>query len=340
MFLILLGSSIGRMETEVLGYRSPLYGRRTGQLLLHPLDFVDSRQFFPLKSFEEALALYAVGGGIPAYLQLFKPKSDLWTNLKEQVLALESFLYREPEFLLREELREPRSYHAILKAIAAGKTKLGEIANETGFPKSKITKYLSVLTDLKIVQREVPITEDQPEKSKRGIYRIVDYFFRFWFEFVFPHRSDLEEGEIEAVLKQIRQAFPLYLSTVYEDVARELTMDWSRQGKLPFKLTRLGRYWEKEFEIDVAGLSEADNASLFGEVKWTNKPMSVGIYEQLKLKAQRVTWLEGKSQAFYILFSRKGFSDELKARRSTEPLFLVEGDHLFGQRSIPNGGSL
>jgi uncharacterized protein len=230
VYLILLGSSIGMMETEVLGYRSPLYGRRTGQLLLQPLDFVDARQFFPQHSFAEAMALYAVGGGIPAYLRLFSPEADLWTNLKDHVLTLESFLYREPEFLLREELREPRSYHAILKAMAAGKTKLGEIANETGFAKSHISKYLSVLTDLKIVQREVPITEVRPEKSKRGLYRIVDHFFRFWFEFVFPYRSDLEEGEQDAVLKRIRKAFPLYLSKVYEDVARELTMDWRARG--------------------------------------------------------------------------------------------------------------
>ncbi len=329
VFLILMGSSIGMMETEVLGYRSPLYGRRTGQLLLQPLDFVDARQFFPRKSFEEALALYAVGGGIPAYLLEFRPEFDVWMNIRDRVLALESFLYREPEFLLREELREPRNYFAILKALAAGKTKLGEIVNETGFPKSKITKYLSVLTDLNIVQREVPVTEERPEKSKRGIYRIVDYFFRFWFEFVVPYRSELEEGEFDAVLKKIKPAFPLYLSAVYEDVARELTMDWARRGELPFRPTRMGRYWDKDVEIDLSGHSKEDNVALFGEVKWTNKAMSIGIYEQLKQKAQQVPWTGKTRQEFYILFSRRGFSEELKARARTEPLFLVEGERLL-----------
>ncbi|MEW6233019.1 MAG: ATP-binding protein [Chloroflexota bacterium] len=329
VFLILLGSSIGMMETEVLGYRSPLYGRRTGQLLLNPMDFADSRQFFPRLTFEDALAFYAVCGGVPAYLLEFKPQSDLWTNIRERVLALESFLYREPEFLLREELREPRNYFAILKAMAAGKAKIGELVNETGFPKSKITKYLSVLTDLKIVERQVPVTEDKPEKSKRGIYRITDHFSRFWFEFVFPYRGDLEEGETDAVLRKIKQAFPLYLSTIYEDVARELTWDWLRQGKLPFRLTRLGRYWEKDAEIDLVGLSDEDNVALFGEVKWPNKPMSIGIYEQLKQKAQRVNWRKEKRKEFYMLFSRSGFSDVLRTTAQTEPLFLVEGDRLL-----------
>lgn len=329
VFLILLGSSIGMMETEVLGYRSPLYGRRTGQLLLHPMDFTDSRQFFPRLNFEEALSFYAVCGGVPAYLLEFKPEFDLWTNIRNRVLTPAMFLYPEPEFILREELREPRNYFAILTALAAGKTKIGELVNETGFPKSKLTKYLSVLTDLKIVEREIPVTEEKPEKSKRGIYQMTDHFFRFWFEFVFPYRSDLESGDIDTVLKKIKRGFPLYLSTVYENVARELTWGWSRRGQFPFRLNRVGRYWEKDVEIDLVGLAEENDAALFGEAKWTNRPMSIGIYEQLKQKAQRVNWKREKRKEFYILFSRSGFSAELKAAMKVEPLFLVEGDSLY-----------
>jgi uncharacterized protein len=329
VFLILLGSSIGMMETEVLGYRSPLYGRRTGQLLLHPLDFTDVRQFYPRLNFEETLSFYAVCGGVPAYLRELKPQDDLWTNLRERVLSPSAFLYPEPEFILREELREPRNYFAILKALAAGKTRIGELVNETGFPKSKLTKYLSVLMDLKIVEREVPVTEEKPEKSKRGVYQLTDHFFRFWFEFVFPHRGDLEGGEMETVLKKIKQGFPLYVSTVYEHVARESTLAWSRQGKLPFRLNRVGRYWEKEAEIDLVGLGEENDVAVFGEAKWTNKPMSIGIYEQLKQKAKRVTWKNETRREFYILFSRSGFSDELRNTALTEPLFLVEGDRLY-----------
>jgi AAA+ ATPase superfamily predicted ATPase len=329
VFLILLGSSIGMMETEVLGYRSPLYGRRTGQLILHPMDFADARQFFPRLNFEEALSFYAVCGGVPAYLLEFNPQVDLWTNIRARVLTPATFLYPEPEFILREELREPRNYFAILKALAAGKTKIGELVNETGFPKSKLTKYLSVLTDLKIVEREIPVSEEKPEKSKRGIYQMTDHYFRFWFEFVFPDRSDLESGDLDTVLKKIKQGFPLYLSTVYENVAREFTLTWSRQGNLPFRLNRLGRYWDKDTEIDLVGFGEENDVALFGEAKWTNKPMSIGIYEQLKQKAQRVNWKREKRNEYYILFSRSGFSDELKMVSKNEPLILVEGDRLY-----------
>ena len=343
VFLILAGSSIGMMETEVLGYRSPLYGRRTGQLLLHPMDFTNSRQFFPRLNFEEALSFYAVCGGVPAYLLEFKPQVDLWTNIRDRVLSPATFLYPEPEFILREELREPRNYFAILKAMAGSirraggvkfvaqgaTTKIGELVNETGFPKSKLSKYLSVLIDLKIVEREIPVTEEKPEKSKRGIYQLTDYFFRFWFEFVFPYRSDLEGGEVDTVLKKIKQGFPLYLSTVYENVARESALIWSRQGRLPFRLNRVGRYWEKDAEIDLVGLDEENDVILFGEAKWTNRLMSIGIYEQLKQKAKRVAWKKETRNEFYILFSRDGFSDELKTQAKTEALFLVEGDRLY-----------
>lgn len=186
-----------------------------------------------------------------------------------------------------------------------------------------------MLTDLKIVEREIPVSEEKPEKSKRGIYQMTDHYFRFWFEFVFPDRSDLESGDLDTVLKKIKQGFPLYLSTVYENVAREFTLTWSRQGNLPFRLNRLGRYWDKDTEIDLVGFGEENDVALFGEAKWTNKPMSIGIYEQLKQKAQRVNCKREKRNEYYILFSRSGFSDELKMVSKNEPLILVEGDRLY-----------
>jgi len=340
IFLTILGSSIGMMETKVLGYRSPMYGRRTGQLLIEPMDFEQARRFFRRKPFEDVLQIYAVCGGIPAYLLEFHPDQDLWRNLEERVLALGAFLYREPEFILREELREPRNYFAILKAIAGGKARLGEIMNETGFPKSKIGKYLAVLSDLKIIRREVPVTEEKPEKSKRGIYRIEDNFFRFWFQFVFPHRGDLEEGEKGEVLRKIKRGWAAYLPWVYEDVARELVRDFARRKQLPFKPSRLGRYWDKDVEIDLVGLAEEENAALFGEVKWTQNPVSAGIYAQLKQKAQAVPWRKEKRHEHYILFSRQGFTDELRELASQEPVLLVEGEHLvetakYNRKSAP-----
>ena len=214
-FLILLGSSIGMMETEVLGYKSPLFGRRTGQLFIEPLTFWNSKKFFPEKFNDEFMYIYSILGGTPAYLLQFEPSMDLWANIKEKILKPQAYLFNEPEFILREELREPRNYFSILKAISMGKTRASEIINETGFEKNVVGKYLSVLAELRIIKRDVPVTEKSYEKSKKGMYMIDDNFFRFWFNFVFPNKSYIEEGEIEYVIKnKIKSRLDIFTSFI------------------------------------------------------------------------------------------------------------------------------
>ncbi|MBI5185179.1 MAG: ATP-binding protein [Nitrospinae bacterium] len=179
VFLILLGSSVGMMETEVLGHKSPLYGRRTGQWKIQPMPFSAVRQFRKGKSFEDGVMHYSVAGGVPAYWLQFPEKKDFRQNLTDHVLRKGETLYDEVEFLLREEFREPRHYFSLLQAVSHGKRKLSEIVNATGIPQPMANKYLGILSDLDIVEREVPVTEEKPLKSKKGLYRIKDRFFLF-----------------------------------------------------------------------------------------------------------------------------------------------------------------
>ena len=116
-------------------------------------------------------------------------------------------LYDEVEFILREELREPRYYFALLQAISTGKRKLSEIVNATGLRQPIANKYLGVLSDLKVVERELPVTVEKPLKSKKGLYRITEAFFEFWFKFVFTRRGELEMGKTDVVLDQIHQRY-------------------------------------------------------------------------------------------------------------------------------------
>lgn len=162
-----MGSSIGMMENEVLGYKSPLYGRRTGQWKVEALSFKDLRSFFPEYSVEERIRTYSILGGIPFYLQQFDDSNAISTNIKEKVLTKGEILYEEPEFLLREELREPRVYFTILKAISYGNSKFGNIMNVSGLNKNTLTRYLDILGKLHIIRRELPITEKNPERKKK-----------------------------------------------------------------------------------------------------------------------------------------------------------------------------
>ncbi|MFH1076883.1 MAG: ATP-binding protein [Pseudomonadota bacterium] len=320
IYLVLLGSSIGMMESEVLDYKSPLFGRRTGQMLVTPLDFWHARKFFPGKPDAEFMYMFAMLGGTPAYLLQFDPAADLWSNIRNRMLTPEAYLFSEPEFILREELRTPRNYFAILRAISMGKTRAGEIINETGFDKNMVGKYLSVLTDLKIIQREVPISEKSFEKSKKGGYVLGDNFFRFWFSFIFPNKSFIEERELDYLIEnKIKPRLEIFTSQTFEAVCRS----YVKKGFLDvLKFNQVGRWWTKDAEIDIVGLNEDDNSILFGEVKWSVNKVGIDILADLKRKAALLDWGKKGRKECFALFSRGGFTEKLMQTAANEGIYL------------------
>jgi AAA+ ATPase superfamily predicted ATPase len=317
------------METEVLGYKAPLFGRRTGQWRIDPMTFEAVSDFRRRRPFEDRLMHFCVAGGIPAYWLQFSRDEDFLKNLRCHVLAKGQMLYDEVEFILREELREPRFYFALLQAIAQGKRKLSEIVNATGIAQPMANKYLGVLSDLKIVERELPVTEGKPLKSRKGLYRITEEFFQFWFKFVFPRRGELEMGRIEDVLTNIKQGLPQHLSVVYEKVACEILR---RHMDRFFPFTAVGRWWEKNEEIDIVAMNPDLNSILFGEVKWSEKPVGVDLYEALKEKARRVTWGKKGRKEYFCLFSKKGFTEGMSKKAKEEGVALFKGETLSHQR--------
>ncbi len=186
-----------------------------------------------------------------------------------------------------------------------GKHKLGHIAGSLGVAGQKITQYLDNLRDLEIIERRVPVTEKNPEKSRRGLYFIKDYFIRFWFRFVFPWQSYLEMGEKRLVMQKVKDDFAEFTSLVFEDIARQLLIDYS-----PFPLTNIGAYWSKHIEIDVVGYNDETAQYIYGECKWTNNIVGMRELQQLISKVAQVDWMHGKRDEYFILFSKSGFSDD------------------------------
>ncbi|MEA2005878.1 MAG: ATP-binding protein [Acidobacteriota bacterium] len=323
VFLILCGSSIAMMEREVLISKAPLYGRRTGQIMLKPFGFYEASEFFPELKFEEKLKYYSVMGGNPSYLNRIDPKISFEKNIASSILSPASPLYSEVEFLLREELREPRKYLAILKAIALNKTRISEIVNETGFEKTILHKYLFVLEDLHLIHKEYPVTEKNPLKSKKGLYRLEDQFFKFWFRYVLPNRSKIEEGKPELVLESINLDINTLVAENYEVVARQIIR--KAEDKI-FSFDKVGRLWDRNEEIDLIAMNEKENKILFSEVKWSNKPVGVNILEDLKRKAELVDWGRGKRKEYYCLFSKSGFTEAMKKLAREENILLFEKD--------------
>jgi hypothetical protein len=308
IFLILCGSSIGMMEREVLAYKAPLYGRRTGQLLLGPLDFGASSKFFPNYRLEEKITAYAILGGVPAYLLEFTDKKSIGGNVRDRVLGRDKFLYNEIQFLLREELREPANYFSILRALSLGKTALNEVVQATGLERGTVARFLSILIDLKIVERKVPVTERHPHKSRKGVYKIADNFFNFWFRFIYPNRDRLEMGREEDVLRdKIVPALDQFISSGFEEVCRQTLWKLNDERALPFVFEKVGSWWEKGKEIDLVALNERTKQALFAECKWSKKQVDLGDVEHLERTAENVDWYQKGRDEHFAVFSKSGF---------------------------------
>jgi len=322
VMLILNGSYIGMMEETVLGYQAPLYGRRTAQYLLEPLDFLDAQQFFLSYSADDRLRAYAVYGGTPAYLQTIQPEQSLETNIMDGILMRGASLYDEVRFVLQQELREPRNYFAVLQAIASGNTRQNEIKQAAGL--ENIAPYLETLQQLHLVERVVPVTESQPHKSRRGLYRLKDNFLRFWFRFVLPNRSQLERGAKETVFDTaIRPEMDAFASTVFEQVCRQYFWRIGLKGKLPFQPKQIGGWWQVNKEVDIVLLGE--NHTMLVECKWSQRPVGVDILDQLeKTSTALLKEVNGRTTLFGLC-SRSGFTDQMIAlAKSREDVILYD----------------
>lgn len=324
IILILCGSYIGMMEETVLGYQAPLYGRRTGQYLLEPLHFKDARLFYPSFNLEDQVRGYAVYGGTPAYLQTIQPSISLKDNILEGILSRGAFLYDEVRFILQQELREPRNYFAILQAIAAGKTRLNEIKQATGIEGA--TAYLDTLQQLHLVERVVPVTEMQPQKSRRGVYRLKDNYLRFWFRYVHPNHSQLELGGASIILEnQVMPEIDHFTSLAFEDVCGQFLWQRGLSRKLPFLPGQIGNWWNANAEIDVVVLGESD--SILVECKWSNRPVGSDILAELERKVEWIRPELGNRRLGFALCSRSGFTPQLVEnlqQRKDPPVLLFD----------------
>ncbi len=299
LFLIICGSAISMME-RLLGYKSPIYGRRTAQLRLKPLGFFQIRDFLPRYSWEDLVKVYGILGGNPAYLLEFDDRLSVEQNLL-RYFRVDSILYQDALFILREELEDPRNYFAIIEAIARGRNTLGEIVNETGLDRGLVGKYLSVLRELDVVRRDVPITESY--KSRKGRYFISDFYFNFWFRFVYPNADLIESGNGDLLLDVVMEDLNQYLGYVFEEVAKQFLMELNKRNLLPFKFLKIGRWWHKGEEIDVVGLNERERKALFVEVRWSELKNAQRILRDLERKSEFVD-LKGYEKYFGVVARR------------------------------------
>lgn len=315
IMVVLCGSLISMMESQTLHYESPLYGRRTSQIKLQQIPFSYYHEFYPKKKRYDLICLYAITGGVPKYIELFYDEQDIYTSIENSILSKNSFLYDEPNFLLQKEVSEIGSYFSILRAISLGNRKLSQIASILEIKQTSISKYLQTLINLDILEREVPITEQNPERSKKGLYKIKDNFLKFWFSFVYPNNSYLEMEHSDFVLNKIKKTLiDNHVSFVYEDVCIDYIRNkFSVENPWNIYLDKIGRWWDGNNEIDVVAYDSDGNDIVFCECKFWKDKVGCNILYELEEKAKYVNWKNDKRNNYYIIFSINGHTDELIA---------------------------
>ena len=294
-FLILSGSSVGAIRRVALRGDAPLYGRRTATLKIEPLKYLHLFEWFRRYSAEDLIKVYGAFGGTPAYLEHIDEGKTPEENVVEKILSKRSPLHDEPEMLLMEEIRAPQRYMDMLSAIAAGKNTMSEVADAVGLSRENTTTYLKTLEILDLIERVTPVTEPD---AKRGLYRIRDPFFNFWFRFVRTSKRQLELGLEEGVWESIREEFNRYLGQVFEEVCRESLVEMARRNMLPIRVQRIGRWWRREIEINLLALETTGRRALALEAKWSqvDHREAIRILTELAVKAAQISGVEESIQ--------------------------------------------
>jgi AAA+ ATPase superfamily predicted ATPase len=333
-FVILCGSNQGFMESEVLGSKSPLYGRRTAQIRLLPLGYREAARMLPGLEAQEAFRYYACFGGVPYYLSLVDTSRSLRENVARLYFDQAGFLYDEPLGLLRQELSEPAAYNSILRAVAGGANRQARISDATGIPATSLPKYLATLCSLGMLRKAVPFGESV-QTSRRGIYRIDDACYAFWYRFVMPRVSDIEAGLGEVAVRSIpEQQFDDYCGHRFEGVCAEWMSEKARARALPIAATSVGSWWgtnpevHEQTDIDVLAADRSAKELILGECKYRESFDETAAIEDLKAKDGLIS---GYTTEAFFLFSKHPVSAATKEKYACEKnIGLLALDELYG----------
>jgi AAA+ ATPase superfamily predicted ATPase len=315
--LLLCGSMISHME-ELLAERNPLYGRKTLALDLAPLSFRDASQFVARSKAEDKLVTAGVFGGIPFYLQLLDQGTTLQNNIIRLLLTQTGSLVDEPVVLLQSELREVSKYASVLAAIAAGCTKHGEIIGRVRelTDSRALGPYLERLERMRLIRIVKSMDASPKERDRR--YFIADPLIAFWYRFVQPNLSSVAQSFGPEVWRhQIAPKLDEFMGGAFEEICREHARRFS-QEYFSAPAQEIGRIWQADYDIDVAG-KLLDGSMLYGECKWWTDLVGENILDELIERASWTDYGRDNPKRLFVLYARTGFTTALQRRAATQP---------------------
>jgi hypothetical protein len=325
LVVLVAGSHVGMM-VEMQQYQAPLYGRFTARLPVGPLPFSALAEFLPHYDLAHRIAVYAILGGVPAYLERFDSRKTIAANVQEEILQDTGMFRVEPFYLLSDEVREPRNYMAVLRAIGQGHHTLEAITLAAGFQtKQHTSTYLSRLQELRLVLRETPATVRPEQRTTQGRYDLSDPYLRFYFRFIAPHEQLLEQKLIPRLWQIINQQMRAFVGlTAFEGLCRQWVLQRAQREALPFLPDRVGSHWAKEAQVDIVAIRWDERQILLGECKWGQATVGRKVLTNLLAKAPQVIPDKGQGwRAHYIVFARAGFTQATRDLAAEHDVILV-----------------
>ncbi|MDR2833590.1 MAG: ATP-binding protein [Streptococcaceae bacterium] len=341
LFLILCGSHVGLMENEVIGKKAPLHGRRTESIRLKPFNYLETGKMLANSSIEDKIKYYACLGGTPYYLSLIDETMSFEENIKRLYFQTSGLLYNEPIMLMKQELKEPANYHAIIQAIALGQETFGQIAEKAGIERTTLPRYLNTLQEMELITKTVPFGEN-PEKSRKSKYALKDNMFRFWYQYLFKNKGLVERGfGYDLADEEVLPTLSTFVGKpAFEEICLDYLIEKAKLRQLSFFPLYFGSWWgadnlkKEPADADIIVANEAKLTMIIGECKWRNEKIKTSTIDHLLYKGK----LFPNYAHEYYFFSKSGFDtldvSKLGHADSQTKLYLITGDDLFRDVAI------
>ena len=314
LMLALSGSQMGLIQTHLLDYEAPLYGRATAQVMLPPLPYAAMKEYFKGYGAAERIAMYTMWGGVPAYWERINQERGIEENLRQNILPSYAWMIDESRILLQDFITDLHNYVGLMRAVADGQQTLGDVASRAGLSSSKASFYLSVLRDTGFVERRVPISQRGTD-SRRGRYYVTDPYLRFFYRFLSAYQSKLALGQIQPVLDLIQSGLPQFIA---DNTWQELCRDWllmsSANGAIPIHIDDVGSEWTRSITIDVVGASDSSTAMVLGDCFWGEMQGVEAIDALIQKASAMLPKNDVQWQVYFIPFSGGGWTAEAYAK--------------------------
>ncbi len=330
--MALCGSHVGMME-RLIDSDAPLFGRLVGPLRIGPLPYAATHAFLPKYSAEQCVAIYAIMGGVPAYLERLTDAISVTENLRANIFR-ETGLFRiDPDYLIGEHVRDLKNYQAVLAAIAEGAHKPSEISLQAGFSqRAGADVYLNQLIEMNYVVRELPVTVPPKKRNsaRTARYLLADNYLRFYFRFVRPNLDILAQELYAEVEQRISSQLRAFIGmTAFEEICREWLLLQGQQGKLPFSIEQVGSHWDRQVQVDAVAISWRTNSILLGEAKWQADLVGLTVVRELVEEKQPkvLSALEGSGDGwnvYFTCFARAGFTPAAQTFASEHNVVLID----------------